>query len=113
METTINNTRAQVVELSTTGYSVSQIAQMLNVSEGTVSYHRRNEKNGVVSQAPRTVAEPEAEAYAGIQDMTLKVKIMTQDGYSVRGISKSLGVSEGTVSYHRAKPPVVTQLQLF
>ena len=113
METTnAISTRTQVVSLSKANYSVREIADMLDISEGTVSYHRANEKNGVVAQAPRTIAEPDAQAYGHIEDMTLKVKTMSRDKYSVRGIAKALKLSESAVSYHRAKPPVVVQLNL-
>lgn len=114
METTSTaNTRTQVTELTKTGYSVRQISEMLNVSEGTVSYHRKNEKLGIEAKPKQTLREPDASTYGHITDTHLKVKTMSNDGYSVRGIAKALNISESAVSYHRAKKePVQLALAL-
>ncbi len=114
METTILNTdtRSRVSELTAQGYSVRNIASMLGVSEGTVSYHRKNNRLGVETKPKAQVRTADASAYAHIADMTVKVRTMQNDGISVRGTAIALGVSETTVSYHRRKKEPV-QLQLF
>lgn len=98
-----NNTRTQAVTLANNGYSVRQIAEMLGVSEGTVFYHKKNERLGIAPQPKQTLREPDASAFAYITDTHTKVASMTAEGYSVRGIAKALDLSKSAVSYHRAK----------
>ena len=114
METTgTTNTRTQVATLTAANYSVRQISEMLGVSETTVSYHRRNEKNGTVAKPKQTLREPDAQAYGHIADTHAKVKTMSLDGYSVAGIAKALNISDSAVSYHRRKKePVQLTLAL-
>lgn len=96
----LGSIKAKTLALTGMGYSVSDIAGILNCSEGTVSYHRRKPE---AAQALRVKKEIDGGALAR-EDMKGKVSMLTGAGYSVAEISKVLGVSEGTVSYHRRDP---------
>ena len=97
----LNSIKAKALELTGKGYSVADIASILGVSEGTVSYHRRNPESAKIEKVKIAI---DAEELARKSSLKEKVTFLTTRGYSVAEISSELGVSEGTVSYHRRAP---------